>query len=108
MKRRESPEQFERRKKLDIERWRRASQEDDRERDDSQDHRELDPRRDPRLADSPGDDGEDDEDGGRVASSTVTLDGLPYLMKRATAGNERDGADDPQDRRAALRRVIAV
>jgi hypothetical protein len=46
MKRRESPEQFERRKKLDIERWRRASQEDDRERDDRQEHRELDPRRD--------------------------------------------------------------
>jgi hypothetical protein len=64
MKRRESPEQLERRKKLDIERWRRASQEDDRERDDRQDHRELDPRRYPRLADSPGDDGEDDEDGG--------------------------------------------
>jgi hypothetical protein len=65
MKRRESPEQFERRKKLDIERWRRAAREDERERDDRQDHLEIDSRRDPRLADSPGDDGEDDEDGGR-------------------------------------------
>lgn len=67
MKRRESPAQFERRKKLDIERWRRASQEDDRERDDRQDHRELDPRRDPRLArdksHSPVYDNEDDEGG---------------------------------------------
>jgi hypothetical protein len=63
MKHRESPKQFERRKKLDIERWRRAGLEDERERDDRQDHREIDLRRDPRLADIPADDGEDDGDG---------------------------------------------
>jgi hypothetical protein len=63
MKHRESPKQFERRKKLDIERWRRAAREDERERDAGQDHREIDSRRDLRLADSPADDGEDDGDG---------------------------------------------